>query len=240
MSIDRFRWTRAWLLWLLAFLAVELPAAIRKTGGTLSETVWSRWFPTKARRLVPCTFLLVLAVHFFDGGAHAWSGGLVVALSGAPVTFMVLWAERRSGVGLIGDVKAVLRLKAARDRLREAGKMGKLKTVVFALAGAVLTAVVAQVTGACPSLLAEGPAIVMAGAGGLLSYWSRKPLTAAAGKAVATGVIAGAFAAAVAAVAAKVDVVCGAGFVDKLPSLAMAGVWVGLGLWLKAPHESKG
>jgi hypothetical protein len=228
----------AWLLWLLAFLAVELPAALRKTGGTLSEVSWFRWWPTKRLRAIPCAFLLLLTVHIFDGGQHWWSGGLAIVLTGTPVALSIVWAEweRRSKVSIWSDVKLLLKLRAARERLREAAKMGKLKTVAFALVGAVVTGAMAQITGACPDLLSALPAISMAGIGSGITYLMRKPLQGAKTKALLMGagaIVIGSF-------VQQINSVCGAGFTDKIPSLAMAGAWIGLGLWLKAPHESSG
>lgn len=227
----------AWLLWLLAFLAVELPAALRKTGGTLSEVSWLRWWPTKRLRAIPCAFLLLLTVHIFDGGQHWWSGGLAIVLTGTPVVLSIAWAElRRSKVSIWSDVKLLLKLRAARERLREAAKMGKLKTVAFALVGAVVTGAVAQITGACPDLLSALPAISMAGIGSGITYLMRKPLQGAKTKALLMGagaIVIGSF-------VQQINSVCGDGFTDKIWSLATAGAWIGLGLWLKAPHESSG
>jgi hypothetical protein len=137
-------------------------------------------------------------------------------------------------VSLIEDVKHLLALKALRDRLKEAGKMGKLKVVAFALGGAVLSGIVAQVTGACPGLLATAPSIVTALVGGSVTYLMRRPLESPKGKAILTA----ALSFGVAAALAQLDAACGEGFLQKLPALATAGAWVGLGLWLRAPHET--
>lgn len=139
---------------------------------------------------------------------------------------MSLWSD-------IGKLRQIL---AIRSQLQEAGKMGKLKAVGFALAGAIATGVMAQVTGACPGLIGAAPAIVTAALGGIMTYWMRKPLTSAAGKATLAGC--GAFA--LATVVEQVKQVCGGDFVQQLPTLAVAGLWVGVGLWLKAPHEQPG
>jgi hypothetical protein len=136
----------------------------------------------------------------------------------------------------IQDVKRLLLLRQAVQRLKEAAKMGKTKVVLFALAGAVLSGAVAQITGACPDLVSALPAIIMAGVGGGVTYLMRRPVNKPATKALLTGAVGVAFGAAV----QQLDQVCGPGFVDKVPSLAMAGAWVGLGLWLRAPHESVG
>jgi hypothetical protein len=139
-------------------------------------------------------------------------------------------------VRLIEDVKTLLKLRAARNRLREAAKVGKVKVVLFSLLGAVASGAVAQITGACPDLLSAAPAIAMAGVGGAVTYLMRKPLQSAGTKALLTGLGSVVFA----GVVQQVNEVCGAGFVDKIPAIATAGAWVGLGLWLKAPHESPG
>lgn len=85
------RWAPAWLLWLGLFLLVELPAAIWKTGGTLSENVWF-WFSVRerrrfwlARRLFLALFLVELSAHFLTGGAYPLTGGLAVILTVLPV-----------------------------------------------------------------------------------------------------------------------------------------------------------
>ncbi len=139
-------------------------------------------------------------------------------------------------MGFLDNVRQLRLLLAVRSRFREASKMGKLKTVLFAVGAAVSTAVVAQITGACPELLSAAPTIITAVVGGIATYLMRKPLSNPGVKAAATGI--GGFV--VATLAQQLDLVCGVGFVKKLPALAMAGVWVGLGLWLKAPHENPG
>lgn len=62
-------WAKAWIAWLGLFLLVELPAALKKSGGTLSETVW-RWFSIrehrphwKLRRAIFWVFWLGLSLH---------------------------------------------------------------------------------------------------------------------------------------------------------------------------------
>lgn len=137
---------------------------------------------------------------------------------------------------LYEDLKHLRLLMATRDRLKEAAKMGHLKAVGFALAGAILTGVLGAWTGACPGLVASLPAIGVALIGSFVTIYMRKPLTAAAGKAAGTGVVAFGIATA----AEQLKLACGADFVAQFWTLALAGAWVGLGLWLKAPHESPG
>lgn len=72
-------WTILWILWFVAFLAIELPAAWESyhghPGGTLSEHVWA-WLAigqprtglVHLRRFVFVAGFAVLAVHFFTGG----------------------------------------------------------------------------------------------------------------------------------------------------------------------------
>lgn len=78
------RWTWAWVAWLVAFLSVEVPAAIRKPkGDTLSENVWV-WF--RGWRRVPLAlFMLTLTSHF----VFEWPGGLGVILTGAPIALVI-------------------------------------------------------------------------------------------------------------------------------------------------------
>lgn len=139
------------------------------------------------------------------------------------------------GLGsLIGDIRRALTVKSAWDRLKEASKMGHGKTAVFALLSAVSTAVVAQFSGACPALLTDLPAIATAVVGGVITYLMRKPVQSPGVKALLTG----AFGAAVAGGMQALSQACGADFVHQIPALATAGLWVGLGLYLRAPHEA--
>ncbi len=68
-------WTAAWIVWLVAFFAIEVPAILDKQpGNTLSEHFW-RWFSIKDKgrgwRLRRTTLLALLAwlvAHFLTGG----------------------------------------------------------------------------------------------------------------------------------------------------------------------------
>lgn len=234
-------WSRAWGVWIALFLVIELTgvALTPDAVGTLSVHVWGEWFPEPWARAVFLLFWTVVGVHFANRGRYWYANGRAVAITGALAGLVALWHERRRLVGLgklVSDVKLLRKLLKARARLREAGKMGKLKTVAFALVGAVVTGAVAQITGACPDLLSALPAISMAGIGSGITYLMRKPLQGAKTKALLMGagaIVIGSF-------VQQINSVCGAGFTDKIPSLAMAGAWIGLGLWLKAPHESSG
>jgi hypothetical protein len=69
------RWTWAWLGWLAAFLAVEIPAAIREkrlgSGAmTLSRHVWF-WF-RGWRRWILAAFLIALFAHLVFGASALW------------------------------------------------------------------------------------------------------------------------------------------------------------------------
>lgn len=66
----------AWILWILAFLAIELSALFnRRPGDTLSELVWNlfaiRGKPLgwQLRRLALALGLVWLVAHFLTGGA---------------------------------------------------------------------------------------------------------------------------------------------------------------------------
>ena len=134
-------------------------------------------------------------------------------------------------MGLFGDIKHGLLVRSALNRLRQAWSVGALKTTAFGLAGAILTAMVAHVTAACPDLLASLPTIVTACFGSLLAFaWSKQKVQAAG--------VAGFCAAGLAAVGQQISAICGADFTHQLPALAVAGLWVGLGAWLKSPHQS--
>lgn len=131
------------------------------------------------------------------------------------------------------DVRRLRLFLKVRARLREASKMKTLKVAAFSLAGMVLSGAVAAVTGACPDIVSAAPAIVMAGLGGLTTYLMRRPAAKAGMKALAIG----AGAALLGAVVQQVNQVCGPGFVDKIPALAVASLWVSFGMWLKSPHQ---
>jgi hypothetical protein len=95
-------YTVAWLAWLCLFLAIEIPAALREKAGTvktLSRHVWERWAPKPWQRSLVCGFVVELAVHFADAGAHWWSGGGAVIALGVPVVALIVWREawERSG-----------------------------------------------------------------------------------------------------------------------------------------------
>ena len=89
----RSAWTWAWLAWLLLFLAIELPAAVREHGEpsgkawkTLSRHVW-RWFPTWPRRAVLSAFWIALGAHFVFGASALW------LLTAVPLVGAIAYAE---------------------------------------------------------------------------------------------------------------------------------------------------
>lgn len=95
-------WTAAWLVWLVVFLLIEVPAAVSHTKlDTLSENVW-KWFGVKTgkdyiwpprrraimRRVLLAAFMLTLTSHFVFG----WPGGLGVIVTGIPVAVVIAYA----------------------------------------------------------------------------------------------------------------------------------------------------
>jgi hypothetical protein len=95
-------WTAAWLVWLVLFLIVEVPAAISGTKlDTFSENVW-KWFGRepgtfgngpggrfrKTRRLILGLFMLTLSGHFVFG----WPGGTGIIIAGIPVGLVILYS----------------------------------------------------------------------------------------------------------------------------------------------------
>lgn len=79
------RWQGAWVAWLLVFLAVEIPAAIRKPkNDTLSENVWI-WFRAPLRRVALGIFMLALTSHF----VFMWPGGLGLGITALPVVAII-------------------------------------------------------------------------------------------------------------------------------------------------------
>jgi len=80
-------WRWLWIGWLVAFLLVEIPAAIRKAKlDTLSETVWA-WFRGPWRRLVLAAFMVALTCHFVFGASAWW------LLTAVPLVGVIVWAE---------------------------------------------------------------------------------------------------------------------------------------------------
>lgn len=74
-------WDFAWIAWLLAFLAIELPAALNKTpGDTLSEHVWA-WIGTdSSRKATFAAFFAALTSHFLTQStvAPVCTGGAAI------------------------------------------------------------------------------------------------------------------------------------------------------------------
>lgn len=82
------KWAIAWILWLAAFLAVEIPAAIRKAKlDTLSEHVSKIWFPLVWQRCVLAVFMLTLTSHF----VLEWPGGSAIIATGLPVGSIIAY-----------------------------------------------------------------------------------------------------------------------------------------------------
>lgn len=115
-------------------------------------------------------------------------------------------------------------------RLKEARVKGKLYATGLALAGAVVTAVVAKFTTACPDLVANLGAIGTAAAGGAWAYLQAR------GKQPGQSIVLGMGGAGVAAATVQIKLLCGPDFFTVLPTIATAGVWVGIMAWLKAPQ----
>jgi hypothetical protein len=137
-------------------------------------------------------------------------------------------------VSILDKIRQVLEARRVLNRLKEARMRGHLKTALLVLAATVSTAIVARVTSACPDLLSEWGTIVTAALGAGATYLVARPKAGAVGKSL----LAGLGGAAVAAFLAQLQEVCGADFVKQLPALLTAGAWVGVGLWLKAPHDA--
>jgi hypothetical protein len=136
------------------------------------------------------------------------------------------------GLGsLIDDVKNLRLALKARSRLKEEIAMKGAWAALYAIFGFIGTGIVARLTMDCPDLAAAiGPA-ALAALGGAVTFYLNRPKTSAAGKSL----LAGALAAGWAAFQAQVTTVCGAGFVEQLPTLVTAGAVVGLGLYLRSP-----
>lgn len=87
MKQTRWRW--AWVAWLIAFLCLEIPAAVSERGDeerrakTLSRNVWA-WFNTRPERAVFLAFWVALGAHFLAGTTV-----VPVVVFGAGVAFVI-------------------------------------------------------------------------------------------------------------------------------------------------------
>lgn len=135
-------------------------------------------------------------------------------------------------MSIFSDIGHLLTLQKVRDKLSHTAGGQVLLTVVFGLLGLILTSIVAQVTAACPGLEANVGAILTAAAGGAIAYLLKSPPHGA--WAVVTGVAGAGFA----GLMQQVQTICGATFIHQLPTLAMAGVWIGLSHYLQAPSQA--
>lgn len=78
-------------------------------------------------------------------------------------------------MGLIEKLKTALLAKRVADRLKEAKMKGTLKTSIVAVAGAVLTGIVAQVSQVCPDLVSQLPSLIAAGVVAGVALWLKSP-----------------------------------------------------------------
>ena len=111
-----------WLLWLSAFLLVEIPAALRKSG-TLSAAVWT-WFRGPLRRSVLGAFMVTLTAHFVWQASPWW------LLSAVPVAATIVdavaWGGRNAMIfeGQIRRLAIKLGLKWLGSKVDSARKGG--------------------------------------------------------------------------------------------------------------------
>ena len=88
-------WTIAWLAWLLAFVVIEIPAALWSKGGTLSAHIWRRWFDELWERILLASWGVILFVAHFVFEAPAWWS---VILGAVGVAAVIIAAEIRHGM----------------------------------------------------------------------------------------------------------------------------------------------
>lgn len=112
--------------------------------------------------------------------------------------------------------------------------MGKLKTSLFGLAGAIVTGIAGQVYSACPNLKGQVTAVLVAGIAGAVTIWMAKPEKQAGLKAMAVGI----GTALATGMLTKVTSLCPE-LLPQLPSLVGAGFTAGLGLYLRSPKPPK-
>ena len=126
---------------------------------------------------------------------------------------------------------AVLAKRVA-DRLRKEQEMGRLKPAIVGLGGGIVTAILANIWSACPDLKAQLVAIGFAAVGGAVATYMIRPKQAAGLKATLAGIgtlILG-------GIVTRVTAIC-PDLIAQLPALAMSGVTVGIGLWLRSHRE---
>lgn len=135
------------------------------------------------------------------------------------------------GLGtLVREIKTALQAKAAWDRLKEASMNGKLGHTLYVAISLIVTALVGHVFQACPSLSTQYLAILTAGIGGGFTLWLK---ARTGGQAATIGTLVTVIGV---GLKTQLDTVC-PGLWTNLPTLASAGFFVGLGLWLNSPHE---
>jgi len=78
-------------------------------------------------------------------------------------------------MGLIGNVKLALKVRAAIQRLKEDARMGHAKAGLFGLAAAVGTALVAEVSKVCPDIWSQWPAMLTAGVMAGIGVYLKSP-----------------------------------------------------------------
>jgi len=136
-----------WLAWLGAFLLVEIPAALRKSG-TLSAAVWT-WFAGPVRRSVLGAFMVTLTAHFVWQASPWW------LLSAVPVAAIIVDAVWWGGeMSLIDKALRSLGTRWLRGKVDGARKGGSavLKLMdgnkrLLVVLGFIVSGFVALVTG---------------------------------------------------------------------------------------------
>lgn len=131
---------------------------------------------------------------------------------------------------MFDGVKKALTAWKAWGRLKEAKVKGKLYAAALALGGAVITAVVAKFTTACPDLIANLGAIGTTAGMGAWAYLQAK------GKQPGQSIVLGMAGAGLASATVQIKMLCGPDFFTTLPTIATAGVWIGIMAWLRAPN----
>lgn len=168
MTVATYR--RLWLLWIVAFLVIELTAVATtpQAAGTLSVTTWDVWFPNWWSMLILVAFLVTLILHFWFKGRRWWASGKAVAAMGLVPAAFIVWRNVDMLKKIWGGLKKAGSFIMRRGPLVSSAIAGA--ALVFPQAAPILNAIAGIVSANVPSAAANPEAIKAIGevVGGLL------------------------------------------------------------------------